>query len=60
VLITNFASAQITGGYLHENTVKIDKLTKLDGKLYNKISTYTYFAIGEMHGTVEPSEFVID
>lgn len=42
---------------LKENAITLNSLTKLNDKIYDKISPYEIIMIGEMHGTNEPAEF---
>lgn len=44
---------------LKDNAVKIEHLDKLDKSIFDKLSDFKLIMIGEMHGTNEPSNFLI-
>lgn len=45
--------------YLKNNAIEIINRTDTNSNIYNAIKDYSAILIGEMHGTIEPSEFLV-
>ncbi len=69
LLLTITISLTITNGYsqdsnefiqyIKNNAIEINNRTDTNSKIYNAIKDYSAILIGEMHGTMEPSEFLV-
>ena len=44
---------------IKESSIEIKNLSTLNNKIYKEIEEYEVIMVGEMHGTKEPSEFVL-
>jgi hypothetical protein len=52
------ANAQGTSAYLKAHAIRVDDPLLISDSVYNLVSPFRVFMIGEMHGTNEPAEFV--
>jgi hypothetical protein len=59
LILSHFAMYGQDSMYLKLNAIKINKQDRLPTAIYDSISTFRLIMLGEMHGTNEPSEFVI-
>jgi hypothetical protein len=57
-LTSLFASGQGNSEYLKANAIRIINPNKLSDSIYNVLSPFQIFMIGEMHGTNESAQFV--